>query len=35
MLTCKKGIDNTEEFSAEVAEQVHWYKRWEKVFDDH
>ena len=28
------SIDNTEEFWAEAAEQIHWYKKWEKVFDD-
>src|SRR5262245_21004140 len=29
-----RSIDDTEEFWAEAAEEVHWYKKWEKVFDD-
>jgi propionyl-CoA synthetase len=29
-----RSIEDAEGFWAEAAEQVHWYKRWERVFDD-
>jgi propionate--CoA ligase len=30
----RKSIENPTEFWAEQAEQLHWYKKWDKVLDD-
>ncbi len=30
----KKSIDNPEEFWAEAAEDIDWFKKWDKVLDD-
>ncbi len=30
----QKACRNPEEFWAEIAENVHWYKKWDKVLDD-
>src|SRR5262245_52852816 len=29
-----RSIDDPEGFWAEAAEEIHWYKRWNKVLDD-
>src|SRR5262245_6566573 len=29
-----RSMDDPEGFWAEAAEEIHWYKRWEKAFDD-
>ena len=30
----QSSIDNPDTFWAEAAEQIHWYKKWDKVLDD-
>ena len=30
----QSSIDNPDAFWAEAAEQIHWYKKWDKVLDD-
>ena len=30
----KRSIEDPEGFWAEAAEAVHWYEKWDKVFDD-
>ncbi|NKB63573.1 MAG: AMP-binding protein [Gammaproteobacteria bacterium] len=30
----KEACENPEEYWAEIAEQVYWYKKWDKVIDD-
>jgi propionyl-CoA synthetase len=29
-----RSLQNREQFWAEIAEDIHWYKRWDKVLDD-
>ncbi|TFF63608.1 MAG: hypothetical protein EU521_00955, partial [Promethearchaeota archaeon] len=30
----QKSIENPDEFWTPIAENIHWYKKWDKVLDD-